>query len=76
MTQIKEKLLAEIEALPEHRVADVIEYIHYLQYQERHLYRGEGPAVTIADSDPMRQYIGGVEHGSLAQNIDEDVYPS
>ena len=74
MTRIKEKLLAEIEALPEHRVADVIEYVQYLKYQERYLYKGEGTAVKIAVSDPMSQFIGGVEHGELAQNIDEDLY--
>lgn len=76
MTQIKERLLAEIETLPEHRVAEVIDYIHFLQYQEKHLYAVEGTAVSIADADPLSQYIGGVEHGSLAQNIDDDIYTS
>ena len=76
MTRMKEKLLAEIEFLPEHRVADVLNYIRFLQYQERHIYGVEGTAVTIADSDPLSQYIGGVEHGGLAQDIDEDVYSS
>jgi hypothetical protein len=76
MSRLKEKLLAEIEALPENRVADVIEYIHFLRDQEKHLRRGEKTTLTVAYSDPKRQYIGGVEHGSLAQNIDEDVYPS
>ena len=70
----KEKLLSEIETLPDHRIAEVLDYIHFLQYQERHLLSDTAIPVTIADIDPLRQFIGGVEHGWLAQNIDEEIY--
>ncbi|MCB0035178.1 MAG: DUF2281 domain-containing protein [Anaerolineales bacterium] len=72
MTVVKEKLLAEIETLPEHRIAEVLDYIHFLQYQESHL-MGETAAVENG-TDPMSEFIGGVEVGNLAQDIDEELY--
>ena len=72
MSEVKEKLLAEIQTLPDHRVAEVLDYIHFLQYQERYLVSTS--TSPVVDSSPLHQFIGGVEHGTLAQNIDNDVY--
>ena len=76
MMYTKEKLLAEIESLPDHRVAEVLDYIYFLQYQERHWSSSEFPMVAVTDTDPLDQFIGGIEHGHLAQRIDDGLYTS
>lgn len=67
---VKQRLLMEIEALPEDRLPEVLNFVHFLRYQENQLPIAE----TVAtEGNPLLAYIGGVEHGALAQQIDEDV---
>lgn len=73
MTLVKEKLLAEIEVLPEHRIAEVLDYIYFLQYQESRV-MVEAVKAGNGQSDPLSEFIGGVEVDNIAQNIDEELY--
>lgn len=72
---LKQKLLAEIEQLPDYRLQEVLDFVRFLRWQTRqpseeniHNHKPDE-----AD-DPMLRFIGGVAHGSLAQNIDAELY--
>jgi hypothetical protein len=71
---IKEELLTEIEYLPDYRLHEVLGFVRYLRYQESQL---KGQVTTNGDGkDPWGDFIGAVSHGSLAQDIDDELYGS
>ena len=68
MGDTKAKILKALDALPEARQREVLDYVESLRDEgERREERGSG-------ANPLLEYIGGVEHGSLAQDIDEELY--
>lgn len=71
--RVKEKLLAEIEVLPEQRLPEVLDFVAFLRHQEDVRL---GTLATGPSRDPLLEYIGGIDHGSLARNIDQDLYES
>jgi hypothetical protein len=71
---VKEELLAEIEQVPDYRLSEVLDFVRYIQYQERQRHQ---PQHTNGDQgDPWANFIGAVSHGSLAHDIDEELYGS
>ena len=71
---VKEELLAEIEQVPDYRLSEVLDFVRYIQYQERQ--RHQADHTNGDQEDPWANFVGAVSHGSLAQNIDEELYGS
>ena len=67
---IKERLLAELEALPEERLREVLDFVEHLRGKPQE----EETRDLDPQRDPLRKFIGGVEHGALAHRIDEELY--
>jgi hypothetical protein len=71
---LKEHLIRELEKLPETRLQEVLDFIGYLLSQE-HKPRATKPQEELDPTkDPILGFIGGVSHGSLAQDIDRELY--
>lgn len=69
-----EQLVRELARLPEQRLHEVLHFVECLLRQGEHvraetLLQERDPA-----QDPLLQYSGGVAHGSLAHNIDQELY--
>ena len=70
--KVKERLYTTIEQLPEARLAEVLEFTEFLLKREhRTSYAADAHDLS---EDPLLEYIGGVSHGSLAKDIDAEVY--
>jgi len=79
MSETVEKIVEALDALPEERQREVLDFVEFLQ--DRPLVPEEKPAddgteELNPEDDPILDAIGSVSHGSLAQNIDEDLYGS
>jgi chaperonin cofactor prefoldin len=71
---LKERLIKELEKLPEDRLREVLDFVGYLLVKGR-----KEPTPKPLDSldlqkDPILKFIGGVSHGSLAKEIDKELY--
>src|SRR5262249_22505408 len=71
---LKEQLVRELARLPEERLPEVLHFVESLLRQEQQarvdtLMPEHDPA-----HDPLLQYSGGVAHGSLARDIDQELY--
>lgn len=75
---IKEQLLREIEKLPEDQMGEVLDFVEFLMAKQRRgsVTHSSPTATNDEGDDPMAAFIGGVSHGSLAQNIDQELYGS
>ncbi len=70
--KIKERLLATIEEIPESKLGEILDFMEFLLEKERH--KGERRLDLEPGKDPILEYIGGVTHGSLAEDIDGELY--
>jgi hypothetical protein len=68
MSTTTEKILEAVESLPEARRREVLDYVESLRAREDEM--GE----RDPSENPLLDFIGGAEHGSLAQNIDDELY--
>lgn len=66
---VKQRLLTQIEQLPESQLAEVLRFVGELQASTQH-----NMPKTDSTSDPLSSFIGAVAHGSLAQEVDADLY--
>ncbi|PSQ88615.1 MAG: hypothetical protein BRD30_06805 [Bacteroidetes bacterium QH_2_63_10] len=79
MSDTKAKIIAALDALPEERQREVLDFVEFLQDQTPVLEEEpseDGTEELNPEDDPILDAIGSVSHGSLAQNIDEDLYGS
>ena len=68
--KLASKIAQEIGNLPEESLREVLEFVERLS-------NGEQPNIIITREpkhDPILGFIGGVSHGSLAQEIDRELY--
>jgi hypothetical protein len=72
MLMVKEELLAEIEQLPDHRLAELLAFVRYILYQEQQ--RHQIPPTDEDQEDPWANFIGAASYGPLAQSIDDELY--
>ena len=72
-TQLIERLTAAAERLPPAKAQEVLDFVEFLLAREEQS-RATGGAESSSDKDPILGYIGGISHGSLAHNIDGDIY--
>ncbi len=69
-TDIKQELLKKIEKLPASRLQTILQFINELpEFKETSL-----DGIADETEDPLLGFIGQGNHGSLAQNIDEELY--
>jgi len=71
-TKIKERLLTTIEEIPESKLGELLDFMEFLIEKE---YRKKKGRLDLDPSkDPILEFIGGVSHGSLAKDIDSELY--
>ena len=73
---IKQKILLEIEKLPDHKLSEVLDFVSFLLVKEdSQLPTPQSQPRTLDPQDnPLLQFIGVVSHGTLAQDIDKELY--
>lgn len=71
---LKEQLVQEIEKLPEERLGEVLDFVGYLLSKEKKARVTEPREDLDPAKDPILQFIGRVSHGSLAKDIDRELY--
>ena len=69
---IKERLLATIEKIPEGKLGEVLDFMEFIL--EKELHKEENRLDLEPGNDPILEYVGGVTHGSLAKDIDSELY--
>ena len=65
---LRQEVLQEINKLPDNQLIQVLQFIHKIAISS--------PTTTDEDilNDPLADFIGGVEHGNLAQDSDRELY--
>jgi Protein of unknown function (DUF2281) len=69
---MREKLLTTIEEIPENKLGELLDFMEFLLEKARHT--KEARLDLDPGRDPILKYIGGVSHGSLAKNVDSELY--
>ena len=70
--KIKERLLTIIDEIPETKLGEVLDFMEFLIEKETH--KTKGRLDLDPGKDPLLDYIGGVSNGSLAKDIDSELY--
>jgi hypothetical protein len=70
----KEQLIADIARLPEEQLREVLDFVGYLLTKAQPT--GEAMPVKELDptQDPILRFVGSISHGSLARDIDNELY--
>jgi hypothetical protein len=72
--ELKDKLVREIDNLPDDKLREVLDFVAGLRTLETP--SDDTPAEAVIDParDPVLKFIGGASHGSLARDIDGELY--
>ena len=65
----KQALLKAIEQLSEQQLIEVLQYVQHLSHVQKSM-----PTELNQVVDPLAEFIGAVSHGSLAANLDDELY--
>lgn len=68
----KQTLLNAIEQMPEQQLIEVLAYVQHLSPTQKSTLPNE----SNKSVDPLAEFIGAVAHGSLAANLDNELYGS
>ncbi|HXD34682.1 MAG TPA: hypothetical protein VN643_26425 [Pyrinomonadaceae bacterium] len=68
---LKDKIVQEISNLPPEKLGDVLDFVSNLAGNEK---QSNGAKSSAAEKDPILRFIGGVSNGSLAHEIDGELY--
>ena len=71
---IETQLAHKLTMLPDDRLREVLDFVEYLLSKEQKAQTVIPPETLDPAQDPILQYSGGVAHGSLARDIDADLY--
>ncbi len=71
---LKERLIQEIDKLPEERLQEVLNFVKYLLSREQEAREKESRMDLDPAKDPILSFIDGVSHGTLAKDIDRELY--
>jgi len=74
VSMLKEQLVQGLTRLPEERLREVLHFVECLLRQEEQTRTETLLQERDPTQDPLLQYSGGVAHGSLASNIDQELY--
>jgi len=74
--QVLEDVVKEaIEHLSEDKLTEVFDFVGYLLAREKKGEKEKEEELELdPQKDPILKYIGGVSHGSLAKDIDRELY--
>jgi len=70
--EIKERLHTTIEEIPESKLGEILDFMEFLLEKERR--NSKKSFDRDPEKDPILEFIGGVSHGSLAKDIDNELY--
>jgi hypothetical protein len=70
---LKKRIVREINDLPPERLCEVLDFVARLSDEERPS-NGAKSCAGAPEHDPILEFIGGVSHGSLAHEIDRELY--
>ncbi|MCG6133388.1 MAG: hypothetical protein MET45_01770 [Nostoc sp. LLA-1] len=65
----KQAIFEAIEQLPEQHLVDVLRYVQQLASKNP-----QNQNLPSSSSDPLVNFIGAVSYGSLAANLDDELY--
>ena len=65
----KQALLSAIEQLPEQQLIEVLQYVEHLSPTQKSTL----PTESNQSIDPLAEFIGAVDRGSLAANLDNEL---
>lgn len=68
----KQALLNAIDQLKEQQLIEVLQYVQNLAHNQKSTL----PTKSNQTVDPLTEFIGAVDHGSLAANLDKQIYGS
>ncbi|MEA5621159.1 hypothetical protein VB711_25475 [Cronbergia sp. UHCC 0137] len=68
LPNLRQAVLEEINQIPDEQLSQVLQFLHVLISTSQR--RKDEDFIN----DPLADFIGAVEHGSLAQNIDQKLY--
>lgn len=68
----KQAIINAINQLPEQQLIEVLQYVQHLS----HAHKSTLPTKNEQAIDPLSQFIGAVDCGSLAANLDDELYGS
>lgn len=71
---MKTQLLEELERLPDEQLKEVLDFVNSLLRKDQQASKGESGEDLDPEQDPLLQFIGGVSHGALAKDIDDELY--
>ncbi len=69
---IRQRLFTTIEEIPESKLGEVLDFMEFLLKKERD--KKKRKLDLEPGKDPILEFIGGVSHGSLAKDIDSELY--
>ncbi len=70
--EIKERIITAIEEIPEGKLVELLDFMEFLLEKER---RNSKKRFDLDPGrDPILEFIGGVSHGFLAKDIDNELY--
>lgn len=69
---MKDRLLTSIQQVPESKLGELLDFAEFLLEKERR--QKEEELVLDPGKDPILKFIGGEKHGSLAKDIDAELY--
>jgi hypothetical protein len=70
--EIKQKLIATIQEIPDNKLGELLDFMEFLLEKERH--KTKQNFSLDPEKDPILEFIGGVSHGSLGKDIDNELY--
>jgi hypothetical protein len=71
---LKNRVLEEIEKLPKSKLQEMLDFVGYLISKDRNAQTTEPEEELDPSQDPILRMVGRVSHGSLAKNIDKELY--
>ena len=71
---LKTQLNRKLTMLPDDRLREVLDFVEYLLGKEQKTQAVKAQETLDPTRDPILQYSGGVAYGSLARDIDEELY--
>ena len=71
---LKERLILEIEKLPEDRLREALDFVRYLRIREKNGAVTKSPEDLDPQQDPILKLVGIGDVEPFSQNIDHDLY--
>ncbi|MFO8034411.1 MAG: hypothetical protein R6U88_04520 [Candidatus Bipolaricaulota bacterium] len=71
---LKDKLIEQLDKLPEDRVREVLDFVGHLLARERRVEPSGAPNQLDPKVDPLLEFIGMADVEPFAQEIDRDLY--